>query len=224
MSAAAPAMLPVTESAELTLMSKKFVPSTRLMVPLKALAVPFSTKNFAVLLMTMTLFKGTELAQRRKMALDQTVMVLVGSPSKVNDSVVNVPACTSMSPRAGSTTVSTKPTMFAPTLVILKDCPPLLRAPLPLLARTSQRPTPPSVVSPARVRNLMAFNCCAPLLTMAPAPPTPTPETTTGSWPRFWPFTSSVAPPEIVVVPTALPSAAPLPVLSVPPLTSVAPG
>ena len=118
-SAAAPAMLPVTVRVELGKMSKTFVPSTRLMVPLKALAVPFSTKNFAVLLITRTLVTGKVLPQRRNVALDQTVIVFVGSPSWVNDSVEKVPACTSMSPRAGSTTVSTSATMFTPTLVIL---------------------------------------------------------------------------------------------------------
>ena len=70
----------------------------------------------------------------------------------------------------------------------------------------------------------MALSCRPPLLMIAPAPPTPAPDTLTGSCPRFCAFTSRVAPLETSVPPKALPSAVALPALSVPPWMSVVPG
>ncbi len=88
-----------------------------------------------------------------------------------------------------------------------------------VVPRISQRPefatpallVPPKVVLPFRVTN---FRACwgavlvvVVLLTIAPKPLTPEPWTVICSLPRFWLLMSRVAPLEIVVPPTVLPSA-----------------
>ena len=61
---------------------------------------------------------------------------------------------------------------------------------------------PPKVVLPVRVTRWRAFCCAlAPLLVIAPTPPTPAPSTKKGFWPKLIPL--AAAPPERSRVPPA---------------------
>src|SRR5262249_15373863 len=139
------------------------------------------------------------------------------------------PCWTVMSPRAGSTVASDKPTWFKPTLVKVNGwlptvvmLPPLMpHTPRFLTGSVSHGPEPPTVVLPASVREprptpAVPLNSGAPVLTTAPLPPTPVPDTVTGSAPRFRPARSSVA--LLVTMTPRPPRAAGDAALAVPPL------
>src|SRR6267142_4383754 len=110
--------------------------------------VPLSLVIVGRFCIAIILFSGKRLrANRFKMALVRTVMVLVESPSwPVLFWTEKVPCWISISPRAASTFVmETNETWLVPILVMLKGCPPVSReATVP--ARISQRAEPPKVV------------------------------------------------------------------------------
>src|SRR6266404_5830106 len=83
----------------------------------------------------------------------------------------------------------------------------------------------PRVVLPVRLTTRRHWvTLLVALLTMAPAPPTPAPETVIGSvLLNFCPLTSSVAPLLIVVLPAAVPNAKGLPALKAPWATMMSP-